>query len=133
MIPKIIKLVILCLLIYSTSCTYDYVKPKVAITVDTSKNPIPLVSFANYVQPIFTKSCITCHKANGYGKYDFTVNHALSTLTTNSLISTSSPSNSILITYLNSGHKAAPIPGGIPSTAKIDSIQLWISQGALNN
>jgi hypothetical protein len=108
------------------------------------------VSFANDVQPIFRDHCVQCHDETGEGSAasGFSVNDFDSVMSGTKFGPVVVPGNSISsVLYMVVAGKTAPeiqMPphhqqslsaerGEALSEDKIEIIQLWIDQGALDN
>ena len=108
------------------SCLYDFVAPEETTPVD----PTVTINFATQIQPMFTASCILCHKTGGTSP-DLTTGKSYDAINTSKYISTSSPAQSLLYRRVIAG-------GGFSGHPTLPSAQAalllgWIQQGAKNN
>lgn len=116
------------------SCEYDYIEiagPKPPIPPDTNDTtPVHKISFSLAIEPIFTEAtCVNCH--GGGLPLVLTPGNAYNSITGLGLVVPGDPVNSIIYSYPN------PSTGThgtkYKTQAQVDSLSLWIFQGALNN
>jgi hypothetical protein len=116
------------------SCEYDYIEiagPTPPLPPDTNDTtPVHQISFSLAVEPIFNEAtCLNCH--NGGLSLDLRPGNAYNSITDNDLVVPGDPSNSKIYTYPN------PSTGThgtkYQTQAQVDSLSLWIFQGAQNN
>lgn len=109
------------------ACTYDFIAEEELPPVDPNVD----VLFSTQIVPIFTNSCVSCHKAGGTAP-DLTAANAYNSLKNMNLVNTAAPETSKIYTY----------PGPVsPNThtwkkysgAEAQLILTWIQQGAKNN
>lgn len=88
------------------------------------------VSFQNDIQPIFDQSCISCH--NGSLVPDLTASNSYNSLFSNNLVIPRDADGSELYKRFIGVGPLMP-PGSSLPQSKIDLIEQWINQGALDN
>ncbi len=118
------KIFLIVFTLFLGACTYDYVTPKV--------DPLPSdvkLSFAKDVQPIFTNSCIACH--NGSTNPDLREGKSHAALLDGKYVNTDIPEQSKVYLEVNSG--GMPLGGNKLAQGEIDTILVWIKQGASDN
>ena len=102
--------------------------------------PVPgdtMVSYADFIQPIFDANCIRCH-SQGHPFLDLrdccSYDELLLTGSSAPYIDSIDPANSLLIGHLE-GVEYSPMPpdGALLSQGIIDSVKIWMRQGARNN
>lgn len=107
-----------------TSCEYDIVVPVKAPPIIVGDT----ISFAQDIIPVFTASCVNCHKP-GANAPDLSAGNAYNALTTGNYVVANSPTTSKLYTDCQ--------PGGIMSNycsaEQLALIGRWINAGAKNN
>ena len=92
------------------------------------------MSFANDINPIFTKSCALagCHVSGGKSP-DLTKDNSYKSLTAGGYVKAGDPDNSVLMQWLT-GKKSPVMPLGKGPDATINGkVYAWINQGAKNN
>ena len=109
-----------------TACQKEYYTPSPISVPDT-------VSFASHIIPIFNASCNTsgCHSTGGVSP-DLTEANAHFELTITGMVNANDPEGSILYQRMNSNSNPMPPSGKLPSGV-LETIRLWIEQGALDN
>jgi hypothetical protein len=138
----IIIIVVVLVLVGAGGCTAGQ-------TTKSSNSPMPALSIklSADVQPVFNSTCVVCHQGAGQGGLSLEPGKAYTNLvgiksTESSLmrVQAGSPDQSYLInklqgTQIQAGGQGAQMPlNGTPlSSAQIELIRQWISQGALNN
>jgi putative effector of murein hydrolase len=90
-------------------------------TEDTTTTPVTEVSFSKEITPIFVKNCMLCHVGAKPLLTDYT--QVKSAADKGTLVGTISHA---------SGFKPMP-PTSMMTTAEIDLVKKWVSQGAKNN
>jgi hypothetical protein len=123
---KIFGLLILFMIFGWQGCVYDFVAPEDSTPIDTT---VP-ISYATQIQPIFTASCILCHKTGGTSP-DLTAANSYSSINTSKYINTATPAQSLI-------YKRVIASGGFTGHFNLPSAQAalllgWIQQGAKNN
>src|SRR5262245_25443043 len=93
------------------------------------------VSFEKDVQPILTKSCISCHKPDKKkGKLDMSTYDALiKGGEQGSPVKAGDPTKSILIQVVSGKEPEMPEKGDPLTAAQIDVLSRWIKEGAKKN
>jgi hypothetical protein len=116
------------------SCEYDYIEvagPTPPVPPDTNDTtPVHKVSFSQVIEPIFaTATCTNCH--NGGLPLVLTAGNAYNSIMGLGLAVPGDPAASKIYYYPN------PVTGThatkYQTQAQVDSLSLWIYQGALNN
>ena len=136
----IVHFTLIVVLVYTgISCTKDVgpIEPEQIITT---------VSFENDVQAIFTTNCVSCHNtANSqyYGYLDLSVNNSYSELVSvvsngyapNVRVTSGDAENSVLWKKINNSLTyGSNMPlGGTLTSQEIETIKVWIDEGALDN
>ena len=118
-------LAVVTIIIFVSSCQYKWiVEPEIP-----PPDPEDTISFSQEVAPIFSQQgCTGCHNTGGQSP-DLTADNAYNSITTNGLVDTDNPEQSIIYVY--------PHPDGdhyekyLSSQAAI--VLVWIEQGALDN
>ncbi len=138
-ITKIFFVSLVLVMISLQSCTKDKgpIEPEVILTT---------VSFSMDVQPIFDTNCISCHNtANSqyYGYLDLSTGYAYSSLVAvvsngyspNLRVSSGDAENSVLWQKVNNSQLfGSNMPlGGTITNAEIETIKVWINEGAIEN
>ncbi len=140
MIKNMIRFFVLILIVINIlSCTKDQgpVEPEIVMTT---------VSFTDDVQPIFTNKCVSCHNtANNqfYGYLDLSDGNAYSNLVSvvsngyapNKRVTPNDSEHSVLWQKINNSllyGSNMPLTGSLTSV-EIETIKVWIDEGALNN
>ncbi len=94
------------------------------------------ISYKNDIQPILNASCINCHGNNG-GLSVGTYNNLMKGTSNNGpVIIVNNGSESLIVKKLQgvaSGSRMPPEPASKWSESKIETIKIWIDQGAKNN
>ncbi len=104
---------------------------------DDDKDPIEEISYANNVQPIFNNSCTGCHGASGAVR--LTSFAALMGSTGNNygnnVVVPGDADASGLVDKIepNPEHGSRMPIGGALTTTEIQTIRVWINEGAKNN
>jgi mono/diheme cytochrome c family protein len=140
-LPKIIIVVVLALVGFGGCSSGQATK--------SSTSPMPALSIklSADVQPIFNSTCVVCHQGAGQaglslepGKAYTNLVGVKSTESSLSRVQAGAPDQSYLMnklqgTQVQAGGQGAQMPlNGAPlSSAQIELIRQWISQGALNN
>ncbi|NVO20290.1 MAG: Ig-like domain-containing protein [Bacteroidetes bacterium] len=94
---------------------------------DTTIVVTDTISFKDDVVPVFTKSCVACHK--GSQPPDLRASMAFSSLTNGNYVVANEPQSSLLYNKCNSGGSMKKYI----STADLNLIKRWILAGAKNN
>lgn len=92
------------------------------------------MSYANDINPIFTKSCALagCHVSGGKAP-DLTKDNSYKSLTGGGYVKAGDPDNSVLMAWLT-GKKSPVMPMGAGPDSEINGkVYAWIKQGAKNN
>jgi hypothetical protein len=107
-----------------SSCAKDTLVPE-----GNSLNPSQTVSFANDIQPIFTKSCAlsSCH--NGSKAPDLSAGKAYAELMSGNYVDTLNPKQSVIYTCMAPGGSMA----NFSTKTESDYVLTWIEQGAKDN
>jgi len=111
----------------ATSCYYDEIPAE-------TETPIPtVVSYSKDVQPLWDQSCTSCHKP-GATAPDLTAANSYAALTKNNkyVIPGNAAGSSLHKSLTGEGAALMP-PAGKWSQSKIDLVDKWINDGALNN
>jgi hypothetical protein len=88
-------------------------------------NPDETIHFQTQIQPIFNKSCVSCH--GPYNTPDLRDGYSYESLTTNGLVNQPGESSELYLKMTSSSHASR-------STDVDKQLVLnWINQGALNN
>ncbi|MBK9391790.1 MAG: hypothetical protein IPN68_16965 [Bacteroidetes bacterium] len=112
--------------IYFSSCEKYTFRVESLPPVDTGgTDTTNYVKFATEVQPIFTASCIGCHK--GTRNPDLREGNSFASLTTGGYV-TLPAADSKLYKMMTAGSHSS-----LSTQAQKNTIYLWISQGARNN
>jgi hypothetical protein len=106
------------------ACTYDFIVKEELPPIDTT---VP-VSFATQIVPIFTNSCVSCHKTGGQAP-DLSAANAYNSIKTMNLVNTTTPESSII--YAFPGSASHSWKGYTASESQL--VLTWIQQGAKNN
>lgn len=109
-----------------TACQKEYYIPSPVSVPDT-------VSFAQHILPIFNDHCNMsgCHNTGGISP-DLTEANAYFELTLTGMVKAEDPDNSPLYIRMNSNSKPMP-PQGKLADGLVQTVRLWIEQGALEN
>lgn len=83
------------------------------------------VSFSETIQPIFNKSCVSCH--SGSLSPDLSAGSSYISLTSNGYLNTDTPEESLIYQKLTGSHK------GYTSSTNVGMILTWITEGAPND
>lgn len=120
-------LMMLSLGLMATSCYYDEMPPE-------PETPIPdVVSYSKDIQPLWDKDCISCHSP-GTTPPDLTAANSYLALTKNNrYVIPGDALNSILHKSLTGEGAALMPPAQKWSDSKIELVDKWINDGALNN
>ncbi len=125
---KIIQYVLmLTVSLMATSCYYDEMPPEAVI-------PIPdVVSYTKDIQPLWDQDCVSCHKP-GATAPDLSVANSYLALTKNNkyVIPGNAASSSLHKSLVADGASIMPTTGKW-SDSKIELVDKWINDGALNN
>jgi hypothetical protein len=97
---------------------------KYAIQEETV-NPEQPVSFADQIQPIFTKNCIVCH--NGSRNPDLREGNSYNSLTTGGYVTLPAEDSRLYKQITSSSHKSLTLD------SEKELILVWIQQGAQDN
>ena len=106
------------------ACTYDFIVKEELPPIDVT---VP-VSFSTQIVPIFTNSCVSCHKTGGQSP-DLSAANAYSSIKTMNLVNATTPESSII--YAFPGSSSHSWKGYTASEAQL--VLTWIQQGAKNN
>lgn len=111
-----------------TSCYYDEMPAE-------AETPIPdVVSYSKDIQPLWDKDCVSCHKGPGTAPPDLTAANSYAALTKNNkYVVPGNAAASVLHKSLIGDGAALMPPAGKWSQSKIDLVDKWINDGALNN
>ena len=94
------------------------------------------ISYKNDIQPMLNASCINCHGNNG-GLSVGTYNNLMKGTSNNGpVIIANNGSGSLIVKKLQGvgpGSRMPPEPASKLSDSKIETIKIWIDQGAKNN
>ena len=114
-------------LILSTSCERDYLKPE-------QVSSTTLVSFSNEIIPIFVADCnaTSCHSTVGGVALDLESGNAYDNLFIHGTVDVAFPETSALYLRMNSTIDPMP-PAGKLTQYKVDLVLAWIQQGANDN
>ena len=109
------------------ACTYDFIVKEELPPVDTT---VP-VSFSTQIVPIFTNSCVSCHKTGGQAP-DLTAANAYNSIQSMKLVNTAAPVTSKI--YTEPLKANATVHSWKKYTdAEAQLVLTWIQQGAKNN
>ena len=109
------------------ACTYDFIVKEELPPIDVT---VP-VSFATQIAPIFSNSCVSCHKQGGQAP-DLSAANAYNSLKNMNLINLTTPESSVIYTEPNPAN--ASVHNWKKYTAADTQLVLtWIQQGAKNN
>jgi hypothetical protein len=124
---KIHYLLMLTVSLMATSCYYDEMPPEAEI-------PIPdVVSYSKDIQPLWDQDCISCHSP-GTTPPDLTAANSYKALTTNNkYVIPGNAAGSVLHKSLVGEGAALMPPTQKWSDSKIELVDKWINDGALNN
>lgn len=109
------------------------------ISCTHNSSPTPAVSLSKDIIPIFTSSCAinsSCHLgANSTNQFvNLDSSDAYNTIVAKGLVSTSSPSSSLLYVEVEGSQPEMPKPPNAPLSSSQQTLILdWIEQGAKNN
>ena len=106
------------------ACTYDFIVKEELPPIDVT---VP-VSFSTQIVPIFTNSCVSCHKTGGQAP-DLSSANAYNSIKTMNLVNTTTPESSIIHAF--PGSSSHSWKGYTASEAQL--VLTWIQQGANNN
>jgi len=109
------------------ACTYDFIVKEELPPVD----PTVPVSFSAQIIPIYTNSCIACHKTGGQA-LDLTDANTYNSIKTMNLANTAAPETSKIYTEPNPANTAVHTWKKY-SESEAQLVLTWIQQGALNN
>jgi len=109
------------------ACTYDFIVKEELPPIDVT---VP-VSFSTQIVPIFTNSCVSCHKTGGQAP-DLTAPNAYNSIKTMNLANTAAPETSIIYTEPNPAN-ASVHSWKKYTAAEAQLVLTWIQQGAKNN
>jgi len=109
------------------ACTYDFIVKEELTPVD----PTVPVSFSTQIVPIFTNSCVSCHKTGGQAP-DLTAANAYNSIQSMKLVNTATPASSIIYTEPNPANTAVHSWKKY-TAAEAQLVLTWIQQGAKNN
>ena len=107
--------------LFLESCTYDFVPPKI--------EPVDSVYFSETIKPIIKENCESCH--NGNLSPNLLPENAYNSLIDN-YVNIEKPEQSTIYLRLIGEESLMP-PNSPLSQGKIDSVFIWIKQGAKNN
>ena len=133
-------LLCLTLCLIETSCVKDqgpvFIEPDTIPPQDSDTIPLPTVSFASDVQPVFDFKCFNCHNP-GHPKLNLDSCCSWDQLLISGFsapyVNVDTPEISILMRHLN-GELALMPPFGDTCTAQEkQTIFTWIEEGALDN
>ncbi len=102
----------------------------------------PSVTYSGDIQPLFNSRCLGCHGLNGSGDLDLRADVSFGNLVNivslaygAARVLPTDADNSVLYDKVSGGGTfGARMPlGGMLSTADIEMIQTWITEGALDN
>ena len=100
------------------------------------ENNLEQIRYKNDIQPILNASCISCHGNNG-GLSVGTYNNLMKGTSNNGpVIIANNGSGSLIVKKLHGvgpGSRMPPEPASKLSDSKIETIKIWIDQGAKNN
>jgi len=117
-VPVLVAFILIASLALLASCEkYSYELE----TVD----PEEPVLFQTEIQPIFTNSCVACHK--GTRDPDLRNGNSFASLTTGGYVSLPAESSKLYTKVISGGHAAFTLPD------EKQRILIWIGQGAQNN
>ena len=109
------------------ACTYDFIAQEVVTPVD----PTVDVLFSTQILPIFSASCIACHKTGGQAP-DLTAANAYNSIKSMNLANTAAPETSLIYTFPNPANTSAHTWQKY-SASEAELVLTWIKQGAKNN
>ena len=109
------------------ACTYDFIVKEELTPVD----PTVPVSFSTQIVPIFTNSCVSCHKTGGQAP-DLTAANAYNSIQSMKLVNTATPASSIIYTEPNPANTTVHSWKKY-TAAEAQLVLTWIQQGAKNN
>ena len=109
------------------ACTYDYIVKEELPPIDVT---VP-VSFSTQIVPIFTNSCVACHKTGGQAP-DLTAANAYNSIKTMNLVNTATPESSVIYTEPNPANTSVHAWKKY-TAAEAQLVLTWIQQGAKNN
>lgn len=117
-------LVLSAIILITASCQYKFIVEPVV----PPPNPEDTISFSLQIEPIFTDiGCVDCHPS--FHKPDLTPGNAYNSITSEGLVDTTNPEQSILYVH--------PSPSGDHykkyTSADAALVLQWITQGAKNN
>lgn len=125
----------------NTSLVVEDSKSPVRDTVKVNIAVVSNVSFSSQIQPIFNASCASCHGSSGGLNLSASVSYAnlvnvsaQSSCTTLKRVLPNNASQSVLYLKVAGTSCGNRMPqGGSLTTDQINLIQVWITQGAINN
>ena len=110
---------------------------------EMTQPPAPTVSYANALQPVFDANCVGCHGATPNGGLDLRAPTSRANLV--GILSPTygvarvvrfQPESSVLYDKVSGGGTyGSRMPLGLPALAPavVESIRVWIAEGALDN
>jgi len=94
------------------------------------------ISYNNDIQPILNASCVNCHGDNGGLSVSAYNNLMKGTSNNGPVVIAKNGAGSLIVKKLQgvaSGSRMPPEPADKWSESKIETIKIWIDQGAKNN
>jgi hypothetical protein len=109
------------------ACTYDFIVKEELPPVDPNVD----VLFSTQIVPIFSNSCVSCHKPGGQAP-DLTAANAYNSIKSMNLVNTATPESSIIYTEPNPANTSVHTWKKY-TAAEAQLVLTWIQQGAKNN
>lgn len=121
------KATVLILLLSLSSCYYD----EEVVIPEVEPDPDVVVSFANEIQPIFTRECAFCHPVAA--PPDLTEGNSYEDIINVDIVPFDLDASVLYQTLITTDPNELMPPGGALSNEDINLVKSWIEQGALDN
>lgn len=114
------------------SCTYNKEQLPEPITenptnptnptqpVDTTSTTIPTITYTSHIKTMIDNNCVSCHGSSGGVS-----------LQTYTQVQTQANGGRILARAINGSGNGPMPPSGLMSQTNLDTLQMWLDQGAL--
>ncbi len=123
----VLTLLVTCCVTFLVSCSYNKNELPEPIE-ETTPVPTPTtnqntITYTSHVKVMMDDNCVVCHSASGTNQQPF--------LTTYTQVKTQADAGRILARAINGSGNGPMPPSGLMSQTTLDTLQMWLDQGAL--